>query len=113
MNVLFVEDEPETRAVTAEVMRGLGHAVIDVDSAETALALLRKIAFDAMVTDVGLPGMPGDVLAAEARVLQPRVRIVFATGLDRVPAPENDPGPVVLRKPYSPEDLDAALNDAR
>ena len=113
MNVLFVEDEAETRAVTAEVMRGFGHAVTDVDSAETALALLRRIAFDAMVTDVGLPGMPGDVLAAEARALQPKVRIIFSTGLERVPAPRDDPGPVVLRKPYSPEDLDAALNGAR
>src|SRR5258706_13952887 len=79
MNVLFVEDEPEPRTVTAEVMRGLGHAVIDVDSAENALALLRKIALDAMVTDVGLPVMPGDVLAPEARALQPKVRILFVT----------------------------------
>lgn len=113
MKVLYVEDDPDTRQATTLVMRDLGHVVTDVDSGELALGLLRKISFDAMVADVGLPGMPGDVLAAEARFLQPNVRIVFATGQSHLPASEADAGPIVLRKPYSVDDLCTALNGAR
>jgi hypothetical protein len=47
--------------------------------------------------------MSGDMLAAEARVLAPGIRIVFATGKGEV---NNWPDAVVLRKPY---DLDALV----
>jgi CheY-like chemotaxis protein len=54
-------------------------------------------ASDLLITDVQLPGMSGDLLAALARTLAPGIRIVFATGKGEV---DNWPDAVVLRKPY-------------
>jgi hypothetical protein len=50
--------------------------------------------------------MSGDMLAAEARVLAPGIRIVFATGKGEV---NNWPDAVVLRKPYDLMALAAVL----
>jgi hypothetical protein len=49
------------------------------------------------------------MLAAEARVLAPGIRIVFATGKGEV---NNWPDAVVLRKPYDLEALVAVLAGA-
>lgn len=110
MRILFVEDDRDTRETAAELMRSMGHEVHDVGNAEEALRLLRgTIPFDALVADIGLPRMQGDVLAAEARSLRPRIRIVFTTGRNELHAAALDPGPIFLLKPYTVEELKEAL----
>lgn len=114
LNVLLVEDEDQVRADTAELLRETGNAVVESRSAEEAMALLHTTRFDILVADIGLPGVQGDVFAAEARLIQPNLGIVFATGNDCITDPgRDDPGPVVLRKPYDIASLAAALEAAR
>jgi CheY-like chemotaxis protein len=63
-----------------------------------------------MVTDVGLPGMDGRELAAEARRRRPDLKLLFLTGYDRggTIAEPADPRTRHLGKPY----LDAELFEA-
>jgi DNA-binding LytR/AlgR family response regulator len=62
------------------------------------------------LTDIGLPGESGDVFGAEARMVRPDLRLVFCTGHDAFQQCGNkDIGLSVLRKPFSLEDLMAAL----
>jgi len=100
---VLVEDEEEIRDSTEALLIHLGHEVRSAGTAEDALALISSES-DVLITDVQLPGMSGDMLAAEARVLAPGIRIVFATGKGEV---SNWPDAVVLRKPY---DLMALAN---
>ena len=112
MNILYVEDHPALRYSIASEMRAHGHTTYEAEDAETALILLVQHDIDVLVTDIGLPGTSGDVFAAEARALYPGLRLVFATGLDHFRNPglnEEGRGPVVLRKPYSWDELSAAL----
>ena len=110
MLILMVEDDEDVRTTTAELMRELGHQVIEAESAEQAMEVLRNSAIDVLVTDVGLPGASGDVFAAEARSMQPSLRIIFATGLDRIREPgAEENSPVLLRKPFTFESIEAAL----
>jgi DNA-binding response OmpR family regulator len=110
MNILFVEDDRDTRDLTTALLRNMGHEVIDVSTAEVALGVLRGVTpIEAIVVDVGLPGMQGDLFAAEARCLRYDVRIVFTTGHREMRAPADDPIPPVLLKPYSVEEIEAAL----
>ena len=113
MNVLLVEDDELILFTVAEFMRERGHTVSVAGNAESAMAILRQSPIDVLVTDVGLPGVSGDVFAAEARAVQPSLRIVFATGLDRIPDSGEDIGPVLLRKPYDADALETALKAAR
>ena len=113
VNILLVEDDELIRFTVAEFMRERGHTVAVAADAEAAMEMLRRSRTDVLVADVGLPGMSGDVFAAEARAVQPSLRIVFATGLDRIPDSGEGTGPVLLRKPYDADALEAAINAAR
>jgi CheY-like chemotaxis protein len=101
MRIVLVEDEDEIRDSTAALLRHLGHEVLEAVDAESALRLI-TLESDVLITDVLLPGMSGDLLAAQARALAPGIRIVFATGKGEV---NNWPDAVVLRKPYDLQSL--------
>ncbi len=94
--IVLVEDEEDIRANTAALLEHLGHRVQSAPDAETALPMITA-GTDVLITDVQLPGMWGDALAAQARSNAQGVRIVFATGNGEV---TNWPDAVVLRKPY-------------
>jgi PAS domain S-box-containing protein len=108
LRIVLVEDEEEIRDSTEALLVHLGHEVCSAATAEDALALISNES-DVLITDVQLPGMSGDMLAAEARVLAPAIRIVFATGKGEV---SNWPDAVVLRKPYNLTALAAVLGSA-
>ena len=105
LRIVLVEDEEEIRDATEALLQHLGHEVRSAGTAEEALELISSES-DLLITDVQLPGMSGDMLAAEARVLAPGIRIVFATGKGEV---NNWPDAVVLRKPYDLTALSAVL----
>ena len=109
-SILFVEDEPDSRALTALAIEKLGYRVVQAASAEEAMNFLRTDRFDVLLTDVTLPGAHGDVLAAEARMLDPTIRLIFATGRRDIPD-TTTPGldPAVLRKPFDIEALEKVL----
>jgi CheY-like chemotaxis protein len=108
LRILLVEDEEEIRDATFALLAHFGHEVRSATTAEEALALISNES-DVLITDVQLPGMSGDMPAAEARVLAPGIRIVFATGRGEV---NNWPDAVVLRKPYDLMALAAVLGNA-
>jgi CheY-like chemotaxis protein len=107
--VLLVEDDELIRANAADMLCGLGHAVIGSADAEGALEVLARERVDVMVTDRGLPGLSGDALAHRAIEIQPDLRVVFATGVAAAVPDAALPGAVFLIKPYGAEDLERAL----
>jgi signal transduction histidine kinase/CheY-like chemotaxis protein len=115
LSILFVEDDELIRMSTIDMLTGLGHVVFEAGDAEAALAVLRDNSIDVLMTDLGLPGMSGGRLAAEACRLQPDLRVIFATGGDARPATDGDLAPdqaILLNKPYDALALDAALRFA-
>jgi len=108
--VMLVEDDTDLRALTADLIKALGHEVVEAESAEQAMPLLQQRPIDMLVTDVGLPGTSGEVFAAEARSLQPALRIFFLTGGDAIVDRMADgSSPVLLRKPFDFDALEIAL----
>ncbi|MEJ0100066.1 MAG: response regulator [Pseudomonadota bacterium] len=99
LTVLLVEDDELIRLNSADMLEELGHRVLEAGSSEAALQMLRDTAIDMLITDVRLPGMSGLELAARARVLYPRIGVMFATGRD-LASGEIPPGAIALRKPY-------------
>ncbi|MDZ7600725.1 MAG: response regulator, partial [Hoeflea sp.] len=68
--------------------------------------------FDVLVTDVGLPDMKGGELAKQVRQLKPEAGIIFATGQNEMPDGA-DADAVLLKKPYSDDELKRALAQVR
>jgi CheY-like chemotaxis protein len=103
---VLVEDEPELRETTTELLELLGHTVLPAGDAAAALVLLEENAVDVMITDISLPDLSGEVLAARARALRPALRIIFASGQHpRFPLE----GAQLLLKPFSVDKLTQML----
>lgn len=112
--ILLVEDDALIRMDTSEILRDLGHEVIEAEYGPDAVAVLTERSIDVLVTDVGLPGMSGIELADRARHLQPAIGVIFATGDRELPAAWNGQGSaVILCKPYDSKDLAECLVRAR
>jgi CheY-like chemotaxis protein len=107
-HVLFVEDEVVLRMSTVDMLERLGCMVSAVGSAEQALELLdRGDRFGLLLTDLGLPGMTGEELAAEVQRRFPGLPVVIASGYGKS---ESQPGDLrFIGKPYSSIDLQQAL----
>jgi CheY-like chemotaxis protein len=100
--VLLVEDDRVSRESLAYLLKGLGHEVRAVWSAEDAKTTLATFEPDVALLDVRLPGLPGDAFAVYLRHKFPHVKIVFVSGEFRLDDPERF-GPEVE---YIPKPLD-------
>ncbi len=109
-HVLFVEDEVVLRMSTVDMLERLGCMVSAVGSAEQALELLdRGDRFGLLLTDLGLPGMSGEELAAEVQRRFPDLPVIIASGYGKN---ESQPGDLrFIGKPYSSIDLQQALEE--
>lgn len=87
-NVLLVEDDRVSRESLTYLLRGLGHEVCAVWSAEEAKTALNTFKPDVALLDVRLPGLPGDAFAVYLRHKFPTVKIVFVSGEFRLDEPE-------------------------
>jgi CheY-like chemotaxis protein len=65
--VLLVDDNEDAAAVTAALLRQMGHTVEVAHSAAQALAAARVHAPEVAILDIGLPDMDGYALAAALR----------------------------------------------
>lgn len=80
-------------------------------SADDALTLLAVQSFDALLTDIMMPGqLDGIGLAEKASGLYPALQILLMSGYSRETAANcsDIPWPLLV-KPFRKEDLDAAL----
>ena len=103
LRVLVVEDNEAVGQFAVEMLADLGHSPTRASNAEEAFAHLGADAsgFDAVFSDVMMPGMDG---LAMARVLRERFHslpILLASGYSHVVAQEGTHGFELLQKPYS------------
>ena len=109
IRVLFVEDNEDARAPMVELMEMCGYVVIAVGSAELALEQMHQSRFDALLTDISLPGMSGVALSRAAKAIDPALRVIAASGYGAADAADGA-FDVVLTKPYAFDALEVALN---
>jgi CheY-like chemotaxis protein len=102
--VLVVDDDDGVRAVTQRTLERAGYHVLLAADGAQALGFLSQGVFDAVVTDIRMPGMDGWELAAHVKAIIPRVPILFISAYDAHLGANNLPGPV-LAKPFRPEQL--------
>ena len=83
LRVLLVEDSTDIREVFTLLLRAEGIDVVATASGAEATELAASRDFDVVLTDLGLPDIPGDVLIR--RVLangRRRPRVIVVTGYD-------------------------------
>ena len=104
--ILVVEDDPDVRAYTTEILRELGYRVLEAHEGDTALTVLAtEPDIKLMFTDIGLPGpFNGRQLAEEAKKQRGDLKILFTTGYAHNAIIHHgplDPGVQLIVKPFS------------
>ena len=107
--ILLVEDDELVRSTTCEMLRSLGHEVLEAPDAPTALEMLASNPVDTLLTDVGLPRVSGTVLARQARAKSKNLRIIIVTGDAGAAQDVREIGATLLTKPYQSSDLARVL----
>ncbi len=108
LRVLVVEDAPDIREVFAVLLETEGATVVATGTARDAAELAERHEFDVLLTDFGLPDLPGDVLIR--RVLattktRPRVIVVTGFGEPYVSRARDAGADVVMTKPIEWSEL--------
>jgi signal transduction histidine kinase len=87
--ILVVDDEPPLVAILERMLGHLGYEVQSANKPESALEMFTKDpgSFDLVVTDLAMPGIPGDKLAERMMKIRPDIRVIiwtaFSEGVNR------------------------------
>lgn len=81
VKILLVEDSDDIRDAFCGLLRAEGAEVLAVADGQTAIAAALRENFDVLLTDYGLPDIPGDFLIRQLLTVAPRrPRVVVVTG---------------------------------
>ena len=109
--ILVVEDNVEIGRFCTQILHDLGYGTLLTQTAEAALAEIEAVPFrfDAVFSDVVMPGMGGIELAKRLRELHPEMPVILTSGYSHVLAKEDAHGFEFVRKPYSAEQVGKVL----
>jgi signal transduction histidine kinase/CheY-like chemotaxis protein len=110
--ILLVDDNEEVGAFAETLLTELGHRVVRARTGAEALDLAQGDGgFDAVFTDVVMPGMTGIELADALGPVLPGVPVVLTTGYSDEITRAGGAGRPVVFKPYRLETLAGALDE--
>jgi two-component system KDP operon response regulator KdpE len=74
-----VDDETAIRWALRKTLQRMNFEIVEAETGEEAIALVRTIRFDAVLLDIGMPGMNGIEACRRIRKLMPLLGIVMLT----------------------------------
>jgi two-component system, chemotaxis family, CheB/CheR fusion protein len=81
MKILLVEDSDDIRDAFTGLLRAEGAYVVAVETGGAAIAAALREDFDILLTDYGLPDIPGDFLIRQVfAIARRRPRVIVITG---------------------------------
>ncbi|SLM28176.1 putative Histidine kinase [Desulfamplus magnetovallimortis] len=89
-HILLVDDEESLIRMEKRMLERLGYKVTSCASAIEAIetCMLTPDVFDIVITDMAMPGMSGDKLAAELTRLRPDIPVLLCTGFSEIMSEE-------------------------
>lgn len=115
--VLVVEDQPELRKLTADVLKTNGYRVIEASNGEEALDAASQYqgAIHLLLTDVVMPVMEGRELAERLKLLRPEIRVLYMSGYSENSIAHGgviESGLAYIPKPFTLDALTATVRAA-
>jgi DNA-binding response OmpR family regulator len=104
--ILVVDDESELRKIIVMTLTELGFKVLTASDGYTAIRILADRNVELLLTDIRMPGMNGYDLARQAKLMRPRLHVLYMSGYET----EADRGlgstyGHLLHKPIRPAEL--------
>jgi FixJ family two-component response regulator len=113
--VAVVDDDPSVRRALTRLLRSVGVPCLTHDSGSEFLASPKLHDFDCLILDVHMPRMSGIEVLEEIRVVASKLPVVLMTARYDVDFAEKAlvaGASAFLRKPFTEEELFAAISDA-
>lgn len=109
--VLIVEDNLEVGRFANQILQDLGYETAWAANGQEALLMVGPdaMAFDAIFSDVVMPGMTGVALARELRLRRAELPVILASGYSDELARSACEGVEFLAKPYSADQVSRIL----
>jgi DNA-binding response OmpR family regulator len=104
-----VDDDEAVRRVLVRALLEDGYEVVDVNDRREAVAATNLESFDLVITNVSMPGLTGEQMAAELRRRFPGLPILHLDDLAHPLGAELPPEIRSLANPFSVEGLLAAV----
>lgn len=111
--VLVVDDEESVRRYVVHVLNAAGYQTAAAANGAEALEIYKSGTFDALVTDVMMPGITGDELARQLRQSDRGLKVLYLTGYsDRLFREKTSlwVDEAFLEKPFTSKGLREALS---
>jgi two-component system, cell cycle sensor histidine kinase and response regulator CckA len=103
-HVLLVDDEPLIRETLRPMLEAFGYAVTEAGSGAEALHRGATMSVDVLITDIRMPGMDGNELAAMFELQRPGTPVLFMSGYTEE-RPSLGPTRRFIAKPFTMEAL--------
>jgi two-component system response regulator PilR (NtrC family) len=110
--ILVVDDEPGVRNLLKTMLARKGYAPETADNGDEALRRLKAEHFDLVITDLRMPGLPGEELVAQVKRDQPSLPVVVISaygGTKSVVEVVKHGAEDYLAKPFNQEDLELVV----
>ena len=111
--ILFVDDEPAIVKMQELTLGRLGYRVTPRSDSRHALETFRASpkAFDLLITDMTMPGMTGDKLAAAVKAIRPELPVILCTGFSERVNGQSENGDIdgFLMKPTDSFEMAATI----
>lgn len=78
--VLVIDDEAVLRSLFRDMLSACGYEADVAEDGAAGLARFRERRYEAVITDLLMPGMNGLEVAAALRTIDPGVRVILLTG---------------------------------
>jgi DNA-binding NtrC family response regulator len=106
--VLVVDDDRAMREMLASLCKEHGLAVHEASSAQEALDVARDVDFDAVLSDIRMPGKTGIELVGELKAIRPDTPVVLMTAfgtIDSAVEAMRAGAYDYITKPFEPDDV--------
>jgi CheY-like chemotaxis protein len=112
-NILIIDDEEYVRDILRQFLIREGHYVAVAEGARKGFELFHKRKFDLVITDLGLPEIPGYEIAKQIKATHPNLPIIMVTGWGDDPLDEEKSQYVdaVINKPFQRDRIIQAVQN--
>jgi two-component system, cell cycle sensor histidine kinase and response regulator CckA len=113
--ILIVDDEPEVRAVTRDMLKAKGYTTLDTGDPTLAFRIARTESqpIHLLLTDVVMPLMNGPKLVERMRTIRPAIKVLYMSGYSTKTVEDYGirlaPGEPFVLKPFTMESLTSAV----
>ncbi|MFB3924319.1 MAG: PAS domain S-box protein [Terriglobia bacterium] len=108
--ILLVEDEESVRSLASYILSARGYNVLAASNPAEAIATCQEYSgtIHLLLTDMTMPMMNGQELAAHLQFCLPDIKVLFMSGyidMEHMPFDASHLSAPLLRKPFTPESL--------